>query len=219
MQALIFRCCQAVLCTDDTPGFLLSRLDLNTRHACSSSEPCTETWVTVIDARIARCLPGCVILFGLTMSQLRLGCDYVLRLGCDHALRHGSCCRCGLRVCVAWLAMTKAHVQKRCAWGSRRVQGLDATAARTFFSLRSGLERLGVELVLTHMPSTRYACTHTPIYTYTCMLMLMLSPPTLALCSHDLMLFPSTPWQHSMPALLCIGQLQQQLPDMVQTAL
>ncbi|KAL3148948.1 hypothetical protein ABBQ32_001807 [Trebouxia sp. C0010 RCD-2024] len=37
----------------------------------------------------------------------------------------------------------------------RRVQGLDATAARTFFSLRSGLERLGVELVLTHMPSTR----------------------------------------------------------------
>lgn len=55
----------------------------------------------------------------------------------------------------------KADVQKWCAWGCRRVQGLDATAARTFFSLRSGLERLGVELVLTHMPSTRYAqCMH-----------------------------------------------------------
>lgn len=43
-----------------------------------------------------------------------------------------------------------------CVPWCRRVQGLDATAARTFFSLRSGLERLGVELVLTHMPSTRY---------------------------------------------------------------
>ncbi|KAA6425635.1 MAG: Sulfate Permease Family [Trebouxia sp. A1-2] len=37
----------------------------------------------------------------------------------------------------------------------RRVQGLDATAARTFHSLRSALERLGVELVLTHLPTTR----------------------------------------------------------------
>ena len=38
---------------------------------------------------------------------------------------------------------------------NRRVQGLDATAARTFYSLRSALERLGVELVLTHLPTTR----------------------------------------------------------------
>ncbi|DBA74396.1 hypothetical protein WJX77_006646 [Trebouxia sp. C0004] len=37
----------------------------------------------------------------------------------------------------------------------RRVQGLDATAARTFYSLRSALERLEVELVLTHLPTTR----------------------------------------------------------------
>ena len=58
------------------------------------------------------------------------------------------------------------------------MQGLDATAARTFFSLRSGLERLGVELVLTHMPSTRYA------HTYTCIL--VLSPPILALQSDEL---------------------------------
>lgn len=40
-------------------------------------------------------------------------------------------------------------------YGNRRVQGLDATAARTFYSLRSALERLGVELILTHMPTTR----------------------------------------------------------------
>ena len=42
-----------------------------------------------------------------------------------------------------------------CFFCNRRVQGLDATAARTFYSLRSALERLGVELVLTHLPTTR----------------------------------------------------------------
>ena len=99
-------------------------------------------------------------------------CDHTLRLGYDHVLRFGSCCHCGLRVCAGWFCREKAHVQKWCAWDSRRVQGLDATAARTFFSLRSGLERLGVELVLTHMPSTRY--------TY-CICMLILPPPILAL--------------------------------------
>ena len=46
------------------------------------------------------------------------------------------------------------EVQMSVTW-HRRVQGLDATAARTFYSLRSALERLGVELVLTHMPTTR----------------------------------------------------------------
>ena len=43
----------------------------------------------------------------------------------------------------------------RCGVYGRRVQGLDATAARTFYSLRSGLDRLGVELVLTHLALSR----------------------------------------------------------------
>lgn len=34
----------------------------------------------------------------------------------------------------------------------KRVQGMDATAARTFVGLRMRLERMGVELVITHLP-------------------------------------------------------------------
>ena len=39
----------------------------------------------------------------------------------------------------------------------RRVQGLDATAARTFATLHNALKRTGVELILTHMPPARSA--------------------------------------------------------------
>lgn len=37
----------------------------------------------------------------------------------------------------------------------RRVQGLDATAARTFVTLHTKLHRMGIQLIITHLPTSR----------------------------------------------------------------
>ena len=42
----------------------------------------------------------------------------------------------------------------------RRVQGLDATAARTFVSLNSRLGRMGVQLIIAHTPRNHPAIKH-----------------------------------------------------------
>ena len=42
-----------------------------------------------------------------------------------------------------------------CLAGCRRVQGLDATAARTFVTLHSKLHRKGIQLIITHLPTSR----------------------------------------------------------------
>lgn len=55
------------------------------------------------------------------------------------------------------LLLAVPSLRARALLPCRRVQGLDATAARTFATLHNALKRTGVELILTHMPAARSA--------------------------------------------------------------
>ncbi|GAB4822722.1 hypothetical protein N2152v2_009768 [Parachlorella kessleri] len=54
-----------------------------------------------------------------------------------------------------WAAAALEQAPRFLILDFRRVQGLDATAARTFVTLHSKLHRKGIQLIITHLPTSR----------------------------------------------------------------